>query len=498
MRKKKLVARLTIAVAFVALWGAVIVLFFPKNQWVSRIGVPRDFGDVKFFTEAETSIPIGLAALRSDEVKRELPDEKLSFIWEEPKAARQRAEIIGRVPPRYPDDENQIVTLPGGWTVKLGWAVMGYDPSLGNFPVKQSFTPTKVTVRGDTWESLDDAALHQYQKNVLKLPGGIDSYLPSWGPGQSSLYFQFLHEGLPDFRTVGLVHLMNLDTRTLVRKYSGGSFNSHEPGQFHTIPATRVFYPARYAVGFDVAYGPVEKVRLPAVPESRGSLPDLEIELIAIERLSTSGTANSFPLKETGNRETRAISYSLNPESKPRTHLVFSLSAPELGRFCDIVLVNRKGEEEVIKLDSTYTLTSVSTETLPDDLTELILFYRPHQARLIFELPPLCGMPEKNREIDNLFDVTFPHLTAWGEFELRDAVASQASIGFALDRAKFPDNHFPRHYENVTVREPLEEYLAHHPEGSRVQLDPKTHYLSIPEPFSLKASWKKVRTWAGI
>lgn len=152
----------------------------------------------------------------------------------------------------------------------------------------------------------------------------------------------------------------------------------------------------------------------------------------------------------------------------------------------------------MIKLDSTYTLTSVSTETLPDDLTELILFYRPHQARLIFELPPLCGMPEKNREIDNLFDVTFPHLTAWGEFELRDAVASQASIGFALDRAKFPDNHFPRHYENVTVRELLEEYLAHHPEGSRVQLDPKTHYLSIPEPFSLKASWKKVRKWAGI
>lgn len=373
MRKKKLVARLTIAVAFIALWGAVIVLFFPKNQWVSRIGVPRDFGDVKFFTEAEMSIPTGLAALRSDEVKRELTDEKLSFIWEEPKAAWQRAEIIGRIPPRYPDDENQIVTLPGGGTVQLGWAVMGYDPSLGNFPVKQPFTPTKVTVRGDTWESLDDAALHQYQKNVLKLPGGIDSFLPNWSPGQSSLYFQFLHEGLPDFRTVGSVELMNLDTMTEVEHDTGGSLNSHQSGHFHTMPAPMVFYPARLAVGFDVAYGPIEEVLLPAVAGSRGVLPDLAIEVISIERVSRSSSENSRRLKQVGNRETRALSFQLNPKNKPRTYVIFSVSVPELGRFCDIILVNGKGEEEIIKLDRTYTVSSISTETLPEDLDHLIL-----------------------------------------------------------------------------------------------------------------------------
>lgn len=497
MRKKTLVARLTIAVAFVALWSAVIVLFFPKNQWVSRIGVPRDFGDVKFFTEAETSIPTGLAALRSDEVKRELTDEKLSFIWEEPKAAWQRAEIIGRIPPRYPDDENQIVTLPGGGTVRLGWAVMGYDPSLGNFPVKQPFTPTKVTVRGDTWESLDDAALHQYQKNVLKLPGGIDSFLPNWSPGQSSLYFQFLHEGLPDFGTVGSVELMNLDTMTEVEHDTGRSFNSN-PSGFHTMPAPKVFYPARLAVGFDVAYGPIEEVRLPAVPESRGVLPDLAIEVIAIERVSMSWSENSRRLKQVGNRETRALSFHLDPKNEPRTHLVFSVSAPELGRFCDIILVNRKGEEEIIRLDRTYTVSSISTETLPEDLDHLILRYRPHQARVVFELPPLRGMPENNREIDNLFDLTLPHLEAREGRDLERAITSNAIVRFNFQDAEFPENYFPRHYENVTVRELLEEYLAHHPEGSRVQLDPKTHYLSIPEPFSLQASWKKLRKWAGI
>jgi len=498
MRKKALVTRLTFAVAFVALWGAVILVFFPKNQWVSRLGVPRDFGDVKFFTEAETSIPTGLVALRSGEVKRELTDEKLSFIWEEPTAAWQRAEIIGRVPPRYTDDEKQVVTLPGAGTIRLGWGVMGYNPSLKNFPVKQPFTPTKVTVRGDTWEPLDDAALLQYQKDVLKLPRGSDSFLPGWSPGQSSLYFEFLHEGLPEFRTIGSVELMNLDTMTEVERDTGGSFNAHQTGHFHTMPAPMVFYPARLAVGLDVAYGPSEEVLLPAVPESRGVLPDLAIEVIAIERISMSWSQNSGRLKQVGNRETRALSFHLDPKNEPRTHVIFSVSAPELGRFCDIILVNRKGEEEIIELDRTYTVTSIATETLPEDLDKLILRYRPHQARIIFELPPLRGMPEHNRETDNLFEITLPHLEAREGWDLERAITSHAVVRLNFQDAEFPDDYFPRHYENVTVRELLEEYLTHHPEGSRVRLDPKTHYLFIPEPFSLEALWKKLRKWAGI
>lgn len=492
MRMKTIVTRLTIAAAFVALWIGALVFFLPKDRWISRIGVPRDFGDMEFFTSDATEIQAGRQALRSSEVTREVTDEAVTFTWDQQKPDRD-----GFIPRRFESDENRVVTFPGGGTIRLAWAAMGYDPALSNFPATELFTPTKVFVRGDTGEALDEESFDRFQEENLKLHSAAKPVFQKRPPGQLSLDLCFLHEQLPELRQVGGLFLMNYDTMTRVPYELGGHFNPFSAGEFRSNSAIKVYHPARLGAGFDVAYGPFVEVRLPLHAGSRAKLPPLEIEIIAIERLSSS-EQRGRTLSTQSTRETRRTEFVIDSSSSPQTKVLFSLSHPELGRFCDLVLVNQRGEQERTVLYRVESLSHVSTKTPPEDIKEVILRYRPNHARVVFELPPLRGIPEVNEEIHNLFDVTVPHLTARNEEDLKRIVTNQAGVQFEIPDTKFPDNYFPRHYENVTVRELLEEYLAHHPEGSRVQLDPKTHYLSIPEPFSLKASWKKLRKWAGI
>lgn len=490
-----------LAAVALMLIGAVVTGIFllpQEDRWVSRKGVPRSFGDTEFFTGSETLLPSGLKTLAASAVKREQVDRKLSFIWEEPAANWKRAALLGRIPPRHTDDEHQVVTFPGGGRLRLAWATMGYDPDLGDFPAKEPFTRTKVTVRGDTWEPLDEEAFHRYQLEDLKRETVTKSFLPNWGVGAFSLKLDFLPEGLPDFRPVGSIELMNLDTMTPIDHLSGGSFNDSMPGMFHSMPAAEVFYPARIGVGFDVAYGPFEEARIPLRPGSRGKVIDLEIEIIAIERFAWSSASSSKRIRKSGNLETRTLEFALDPKREPQTQIVFSMSAPELGRFCDLVLIHQGGKEETIELGNAYTVSFLSTQTPPEELESMVLRYRPNQARIIFELPPLQGVPERNEEIENLFDITLPHFTATNAWDLKRTVAAQAGVEFNLADPVFPADHFPRHYESVTLRALLEEYLAHHPDGMRVRLDPATHRLVAPERFSWKKKWKEFRKWMGI
>jgi hypothetical protein len=225
---------------------------------------------------------------------------------------------------------------------------------------------------------------------------------------------------------------------------------------------------------------------------------DLEIEIIAIERFSMASASNSKRIRKSGNRETRALEFDLDLEREPQTQIVFSMSAPELGRFCDVVLIHHDGKEETIELGNTHTVSHLSTQTPPEELEAVVLRYRPNQARVVFELPPLQGVPERNEKLDNLFDITLPHFTATDAWDLKRTVGNQACVQFNLADLVFPDDHFPRHYENVTLRALLEEYLAHHPDGMRVRLDPATHRLTVPERFSWKKKWMEFRKWMGI
>src|SRR6056297_321683 len=101
----------TIVVVAVLLAGYLVFLLrLVPDPWVSRKGVPRNFGDVEFFSLGETPIPATARALRTSEVTREETADKLSFNWEDTKQRWQRFRK-GRIPPKFVADHNQMISL---------------------------------------------------------------------------------------------------------------------------------------------------------------------------------------------------------------------------------------------------------------------------------------------------------------------------------------------------------------------------------------------------
>ena len=468
-----------------------------SKRWMSPLGVPRDFRDTEFFTAAETTLP-SPRALRSSEVVRKEADGKIFYVWQDTRKRWLRT-FAGRVPPRFYDDDRQVVNLTGGGQFRIAWAQMGYNPARrGDISVKEKFAPTWVTVRGDSWEPLDENAFQALQIEVCGKAGWATKSISSWWPGELSLDLAIIHEGMPNLGSFGKTAVMNLDTMTALESLGGGYFTPHGPNLLLEGFPVEVFYPARLAVGFDVGYGSVEEIRLPISPGSRAKTSALEIEIVATHRAAWSSAVNGALLGSKGSREERAVVFKLDETRKPRTDVLFSLSPPELGRFCEFALVDRTGKEQTIRHRVNALLTYLSTETLPDDLAELVVRYRPNHARIIFELPPLRGVPAENRHIDNLFDVVVPHLEADEAWNLEWAISTQAGVRFGISDAEFPDDYFPRRYENVTLGELLDEYLQHHPDGDQVRLDRSNFYLRIPEPFSFEEFWQDARARLGI
>ncbi|MEM1296401.1 MAG: hypothetical protein AAGH89_13620 [Verrucomicrobiota bacterium] len=473
--------------------------FAPKKRWVSQMGAPRHFAEIGFFTDAETPLPPP-QALRSSEITKKEEPGKLLYTWQDTRERWSRY-IQGRIPPRFTDDEAQVVTLPGGGQIRIAWASMGYHPSLGDeFPSKETFTPTMATVRGDTWEPLDEESFRALQLQERGQAYWTTSRISRWEPGEFSLDLTFIHDGISNLTPVGRLEVMNLDTMTQVESMAGGILNVMPPNTLYEAIPVEVFYPARLAVGFDIGYGPIEEMRLPLSPGKRGSLSALEAEFISVQRIAWKSAQNSATIKRTKNREERAVIFTLDEQVKrtPRTDVLFSISPPELGRFCDFVLVDRHGKEEKVTQRQSYRLSYLTTKTLPEDLSELVLRYRPNHARVVFELPPLRGVPPVNQDIENVFDVVIPHLEVHHSHELKWTISQQAGVRFAFRDAEFPTDYFPHRFENQSLGELLDEYLAHHPQGSRVRLNSKTHLLEIPKPFSFEKTWKAVRKRLGI
>lgn len=448
--------RILAGLALALLFVAYLLHLAGIDRWVSPRDESRHFEDIEFYTASETPKPTTPPALSRKEVQRKQTKEKLLFVWKDTRQHWTRA-MAGHVPPRLVDDKKQMISLPGGGSIRVGWAGMGYHPDLSSFPIKEKFTPTEVIVRGDTWEPLNDTAFREYQEEVLGFKNTVSPFLSRWSPGKSSLDLHFIHEGVLNLRAVSTVELINLDTLTKVDWNTGGSLNSYREGVFLSMPAIDIFHPARIAAGFDVAYGAFEEATFSMKAGEREKLSDLEMEILAIERIGYSSGHSSGCVKRTKNEETRTTGFEIDSSRDPVTSILFSLSPQEMGHFCDIVLVNKAGEEEVRELRKTYLVDYVTTKTPPEELSELRLRYRPHQARLVFELPPLPGIPEFNRNTQNLFDVTVPHLKITRESNLKRAIAKYAAVEMLIPDAAFPGAYFPRYYENTTARELLNE-----------------------------------------
>ena len=96
-------------------------------------------------------------------------------------------------------------------------------------------------------------------------------------------------------------------------------------------------------------------------------------------------------------------------------------------------------------------------EGSPDEVKTVRITYHPKRKRLIFRIPEVPGLPEENRDIENLFDVRIPFVKVRYPYEFFSVVCDLTQLtgkGNSQPGGRFTE---PMVFRNITVRELVDE-----------------------------------------
>jgi hypothetical protein len=150
-------------------------------------------------------------------------------------------------------------------------------------------------------------------------------------------------------------------------------------------------------------------------------------------------------------------------ENTPRTSMVV-LNWPRANDApLDFEFFDQKGEKlEMSGRGSSDHLHILGGEIDRERIHEIRVKFYPRICRVVFTIPELPGLPEKNRNLTNLFDAHIPYIRFQYEYEFRSdlekLVAMDLPPTFAL---KYPPSLFPMVRTNTTPRELFAEFLSY-------------------------------------
>lgn len=433
--------------------------------------------------------------------------EKGEMYWAWPETAGMYAlETEPWIPPVIKADEQQVLRLPEGGTIRVLFAAMGYNPDLDE-QLRDQIGTTEVLVRGSDWKPINLREFHALQEEALGEVRWEDWVLSRHDPKNFSLELVLVFEDVPDVS--GIVEDRVWDRQTGVGLDRGrGTRTSLDDGNPEDSGPVwiairyqlKCLHDARASLGVDFGYGPLETQRVPAKVGSRILLSDLEGEVVAMEH--EAARTISLDLNTGVVAGSHALKFTLVPSDNPPTLTGISLSPACLTPYVDIGYSDFLGKDYPPRRRTRgiERLSRLATPLAPDELKEILVSYQPNQVRAVFELPPLLGVPAGNEEVDNLFDVTVPYASCANSNSISGLMGDVAQVGvyFKVADEAFPEGYFPRVFRNETVGEILQEYLAFHDRGGRVRMSQVYHlYESGPSPVAawMQRQGKRIQKW---
>lgn len=113
--------------------------------------------------------------------------------------------------------------------------------------------------------------------------------------------------------------------------------------------------------------------------------------------------------------------------------------------------------------------------------------YRPHRCRIIFHLPFIPGLPEKNSNIEDLFDVYVPCIS-FKDFDYLDRFLRQTlQLNFSYRTGQKPADSiqnmtFPKDFKDVSIRDIAIIYST----GGTLNIDVENDLLELNYPLPLR------------
>jgi hypothetical protein len=289
------------------------------------------------------------------------------------------------------------------------------------------------------------------------------------------------------------IHVLGYDAfdarthQSLAGGYSWGGGS----GKYHVEIDLELWHSAPIALVADIAFGPPQIIEFPARVGERVGYPGGELRLVVMakgmDQRSTTRTSDKLILRvqpRTYNRDETTTCFVF--ACLPRAH-----QAP-----LDIEILDVEGEALQSQGGGTSGLFVEKTVLgdVSDAETVRVKFY-PDRKRLIFHLREIPGLPPENQEVGNLFDVRIPYVQIRSDYDFRDLVSSLTQMEVKGNSPPNQNSFGPMSFENVTVRDLVQEYARLYGPGYEAQIDPEQLTLEFVDQ-SLKA--RLGRVWARV
>jgi len=269
-------------------------------------------------------------------------------------------------------------------------------------------------------------------------------------------------------------------------KLDPGAYSSRQlPEGFLVSTMLRILHETPVGLSLLLAHGSPEQHRLDAKPGAVVETENVRVECLAFEQGVNVGQSAG-----------RGIT-TLRLQDRPgQSVVVLGIDPPQARP--QLILAGVTHDGEAVRFNqSHHSVITVYTGYIdPKEIDHLRVTWLPLRSRLLFDLPPLKSVPEINRGITNLFDVTIPDITIRNEAHFLHATSGLAQVkvhNWASAMEWTPDDLILR---DVTVRDLLDEFRARNP---RLLLHYNRDELAISVQNNDPPVWlQKLKSWIGL
>jgi hypothetical protein len=275
--------------------------------------------------------------------------------------------------------------------------------------------------------------------------------------------FYFQSTNLPS--DVMLVGFQAFDHRTRRLRTSGHSSAIHRDATTTIWIAADIelWHQTPIDVVLTIATGPIEltshpiDLSAPPIPFPGGMLKLLHISDAEINSWGTDI-----------NNGTNFVTLSTDRDAKPpKTSFVFFGWPTMQGLPLQFQLARADGQPaQHAGRSSSDSLLIATVEEKPADLAKIEMRYYPNVYRLVFHLPELPGLPEENRNLQNLFDTRIPYIRMPYLYAYQSTILKLIDMNAQQIPLTYSNLSFPVIRTNTTARELFREmdHLASDPE----------------------------------
>ena len=351
----------------------------------------------------------------------------------------------------------------GEGTIRLAYLLAGWAAPLTNFDYSVR-VPAKIY----------DAQARPMSWETVKLDRW-DRELQARGDFPSAKYF-FQVTNVPEFK---LLRFQTFDARTRM-SLNSGTASSYTKEAFWVEADVRLWHQTPIELVSTVAVGPSQTFETKPEVGNELRFPGGALKLIYVvpERINGWGSSS--------NGKTNTATLNLNADAvvgyTNESSFVFYVWPTTTDLPIDLELLDENGK----KLDGAGGGTSdqiiiSSAFVKPEKVKAIRVKYYPKIHRIIWTIPELPGLPEENRNLQNLFDARIPFMRFQYEWNYQENLKQLVAMDMDHFPLQYPNGYFPLIRTNFTPRNLLKEIEAKLP-NQQLAVDNKKNRIEARRP----------------